>query len=53
MCPRTGDPQLVIAQIHRKRADTREWLKEEVDFGGMKLNRLSTLFTNLPMDMKA
>jgi hypothetical protein len=40
-------PQLVIAQTHRKRADTRAWLKEEVDFGGMKLDRLLTLFNKL------
>jgi hypothetical protein len=39
--------QLVIAQTYRKRADIRAWLKEEVDFGGMKLNRLLTLFHKL------
>jgi hypothetical protein len=40
-------PQLVIAQTPRKRADIRAWLKEEVDFGVMKLNRLLTLFHKL------
>jgi hypothetical protein len=40
-------PQLVIAQTPRKRADIRAWLEEEVDFWGMKVNRLLYLFHKL------
>jgi hypothetical protein len=40
-------PQLVIAQTHRKRADIRAWLEEEVDFWGIKVNRLLSLFYKL------
>jgi hypothetical protein len=37
----------VIAQTYRKRADIRASLKEEVNFGVVKLNRLLTLFHKL------
>jgi hypothetical protein len=40
-------PQLVIAQTPRKRADIRAWLEEEVDFWGMKVNRLLSLLHKL------
>jgi hypothetical protein len=40
-------PQLVIAQTHQERADTRAWLEEEVDLWGMKVQRLLTLFYKL------
>jgi hypothetical protein len=37
-------PQLVIAQTHQGRAGTRAWLEEEVDFLGIKVDRLLTVF---------
>ncbi|KAH7074970.1 hypothetical protein BKA63DRAFT_514099 [Paraphoma chrysanthemicola] len=40
-------PQLVIARTHQDRADTRAWLLEEVDFWGIKVNRLLAVFHKL------
>jgi hypothetical protein len=40
-------PRLVIAETHQERVATRAWLEEEVDFWGLKVNRLLTVFHEL------
>jgi hypothetical protein len=40
-------PQLVIARTGQERADTRAWLEGEVDFWGIKVDRLLSVFHKL------
>jgi hypothetical protein len=47
MLGKTVYPQLVIANTHQERADTRAWLEGEDDFWGIRVNRLLTVFHKL------
>jgi hypothetical protein len=47
MLGKTVYPQLVIANTHQKRADTRAWLEGEDEFWGIRVNRLLTVFHKL------
>jgi hypothetical protein len=40
-------PQLVIAETHQGRVDTRAWLEQKVEFWGIKVNKPLTIFHSL------
>jgi hypothetical protein len=40
-------PQLVIAETYQGRVDTRSWLEQEVEFWGIRVNKLLTILQDL------